>query len=59
MNRVLVNIDFKDAHTCELHKAGKEIELTDERVAEVMEVDKNMISVLESVKKPKKEPKKK
>ena len=40
-------------------EAGKEIELTDERVAEVMEVDKNMISVLESVKKPKKEPKKK
>ncbi len=49
MKRVMVNVAFKDAYTGELYKAGSEINLTEERVAEVKEIDKNMISVIGNV----------
>lgn len=49
MKKVLVNIEFKDAYTGKLYKAGQKIELSEERVAEVKGVNKNMISVIGNV----------
>ena len=41
-----VNVPFTDKVTGELYKAGAEIALTDERVAEVKAFDVNLISVI-------------
>jgi len=43
---VLVNVEFKDARTGKKHIAGKTIELSDERIAEVKEVNPNFITVI-------------
>ena len=49
MKIALVNVPFKDAYTGKLYKAGQKIELTEERVKEVLAVNKNMISVIGTV----------
>ena len=43
---VMVNVGFKDAYTGEEYEAGKPIVLSEQRVAEVKEIDKNLISVI-------------
>lgn len=43
---VLVNHDFKDAYSGELHKAGDKVEMTDERIAEVKGVNPDFVSVI-------------
>lgn len=42
----MVNVGFKDAYTGEEYEAGKLIVLSEQRVAEVKEIDKNLISVI-------------
>ena len=54
MKKVLINIDFKDRYTGEMHKAGATEEMSEERVAEVKEVNPNFISVVGNVEEPKK-----
>lgn len=55
MKKVVVNVPFFDRYTGELHKAdGKPIEMTEERVAEVKEVNPNFITVVGNVEEPKK-----
>ena len=43
---VMVNVGFKDAYTGKEYVAGKPIVLSEQRVAEVKEIDKNLISVI-------------
>ena len=50
MKRVLVNVPFRDAYTGKLYKAGQKIELEEDRIAEIKEVNKNMISVVGNAK---------
>ena len=55
MKKVVVNVPFFDRYTGELHKAdGKPIEMTEERVAEVKEVNPHFITVVGNVEEPKK-----
>lgn len=49
---VLVNVDFIDAYTGELHKAGDRVEMTDERIAEVKAVIPEGVSVVGKVEEP-------
>ena len=49
---VLVNVDFKDAYTGELHKAGSKCEMTDARIAEVKAVNPEFVSVIGAVTEP-------
>ena len=49
---VLVNVDFKDVYTGQLHKAGDKVEMTDERIAEVKSVNPEMVSVIGLVEEP-------
>ena len=57
MFNVLVNIGFEDRHTGKKYTPGDVIQLTEERIAEVQEVNKDFITVLGEVEPPK--PKKK
>lgn len=43
---VLINYDFKDAYSGELHKAGDKVEMTDERIAEVKGVNPEFVTVV-------------
>lgn len=53
MKKVVVNVPFTDRYTGKLHKAdGKPIEMTEERVAEVKEVNPNFITVIGNVEVP-------
>ena len=53
MKKVVVNVPFIDRYTGKMHKAdGKPIEMTEERVAEVKEVNPNFITVIGNVEKP-------
>lgn len=49
---VLVNVDFIDAYTGEMHKAGSRVEMTDERIAEVKAVIPEGVSVVGKVEEP-------
>ena len=49
---VLVNVDFIDAYTGELHKAGDRVEMTDERIAEVKAVIPEGVSIVGKVEEP-------
>lgn len=57
MKLCLVNIDFIDAYTGKLNKAGSKIKLTPERVAEVKAVNPELISVIGDVEEKQKQPK--
>ena len=46
---VLINVDFRDAYTGELHKAGDKTVMTDARVAEIKSVNPEFVSVLGAV----------
>ena len=60
MKRVKVLVPFTDRVTKELRKANDEIEMTEERIAEVRAVSVNMILVLGEAEETKEEtPKKK
>ena len=52
MKKVLINVDFKDRYTGEMHKAGATEEMSEERIAEVKEVNPNFISVVGNVEEP-------
>lgn len=55
MKKVVVNVPFIDRYTGKLLKAdGKPIEMTEERIAEIKEVNPNFISVVGNVEEPKK-----
>lgn len=49
---VLVNVDFRDVYTGELHKAGDKVEMTDARIAEVKAVNPEFVSVIGTVAEP-------
>jgi hypothetical protein len=49
---VLVNVDFRDVYTGELHMAGTKCEMTDARIAEVKAVNPEFVSVIGSVAEP-------
>lgn len=49
---VLVNVDFIDAYTGKMHKAGDRVEMTDERIAEVKAVIPEGVSVVGKVEEP-------
>lgn len=49
---VLVNVDFRDVYTGELHKAGTKCEMTDARIAEVKAVNPEFVSVIGAVAEP-------
>lgn len=49
---VLVNVDFRDVYTGELHKAGSKCEMTDARIAEVKAVNPEFVSVIGTVEEP-------
>lgn len=53
---VLVNVDFIDAYTGQLHKAGERVEMSDERIAEVKAVIPEGVSVVGKVEEPAQEP---
>lgn len=52
MKKVLINVSFKDRYTGEKHKAGDTEEMSEERIAEVKEVNPHFISVVGNVAKP-------
>lgn len=49
---VLVNVDFRDVYTGELHVAGSKCEMTDARIAEVKAVNPEFVSVIGTVAEP-------
>lgn len=49
---VLVNVDFRDVYTGELHKAGDKVVMTEARIAEVKAVNPEFVSVVGSVEEP-------
>lgn len=49
MKLVLVNVDFKDAYTGKIRKAGEKAKLTEERVAEIKAVNPDFVSVIGEV----------
>lgn len=54
MKRVLVNTGFKDRYSGKMYGAGKIIKMDEERIAEVKEVNPNLITVLGNVEEDKK-----
>ena len=49
MKKVLFNVSFKDRYTGEMNKAGATAEMSEERIAEIKEVNPNFISVIGNV----------
>lgn len=45
----MVNIPFKDAYTGKLYKAGQKVKMSQERIAEVKEINKNLVSIIGNV----------
>ena len=58
MKIVLVNVDFIDVYTGEMHRAGDKVEMTEARIAEVKAVNPEFVSVIGSVEEPEEKPKK-
>lgn len=54
MKQVKVLIPFTDKVTGDVHKVNDEIELSDERIADIKAVNVNMLEIIGEVKKPKK-----
>lgn len=46
MKKVQANVDFKDRYTGKVYKAGKTYQMSEERVAEIKETDKKLITVV-------------
>lgn len=53
---VMINVDFIDAYTGEMHRAGDKVEMTEARIAEVKAVDPEFVSVIGTVEEPTVEP---
>ena len=53
MKKVMINIDFIDAHTGKRHKAGNKEKMSEERVAEIRAVNPDLITVIGSEEEPK------
>ena len=53
---VMVNVDFIDAYTGELHRTGDKVEMTEARIAEVKAVNPEFVSVIGTVEEPAVEP---
>lgn len=53
---VLVNVDFIDVYTGEMHRAGDKVNMTEARIAEVKAVDPEFVSVIGTVEEPAVEP---
>lgn len=53
MKKVMINIDFIDAETGKVRKAGTKVKLTEERVAEIRAVNPDLITVIGTVEEPK------
>lgn len=49
MKKVLINVSFKDRYTGKTRVAGETTEMSEERVAEIKEVNPNFISVIGNV----------
>ena len=49
MKKVLINVSFKDRYTGKTRVAGKTAEMSEERVAEIKEVNPNFITVIGNV----------
>lgn len=49
---VLINVDFRDVYTGELHMAGDKVEMTEARIAEVKAVNPEFVSVIGTVEEP-------
>lgn len=52
MKIVMVNVDFIDAYTGEMHKTGSKVEMTEDRIAEVKAVNPEFVSVIGTVAEP-------
>lgn len=50
MKKVLVNVPFRDRYSGKLYAAGITYKMTEERIAEIKEVNPNLISVVGNVK---------
>lgn len=46
MRTVLVNVAFRDKYTKKMYVAGKTYEMSEERIAEIKEVNSNFITVI-------------
>lgn len=53
MKKVMINIDFIDAHTGKRHKAGNKEKMSEDRVTEIRAVNPDLITVIGSVEEPK------
>ena len=53
MKKVMINIDFIDAETGKVRKAGTKVKLTEDRVAEIRAVNPELITVIGTVEEPK------
>lgn len=49
MKKVLINRDFKDRATKKMRTAGSIVEMSEERVEEILAVDKKLITVVGTV----------
>ena len=52
MKIVLINVDFIDAYTGEIRKAGSKAKMTSERIAEIKAVNPEFVSVIGIVDEP-------
>lgn len=52
MKKVIINVDFIDAHTGKVRKAGSKAQMTNERVEEIRAVNPDLITVYGSVEEP-------
>lgn len=52
MKKVVVNVEFIDRYTKKKVKAGSKLELTEERIAEIKEVNPHFITVIGNVENP-------
>lgn len=46
MKKVIINTEFIDRHTKKKYKPGKTVKMTEERVAEIKEVNPHLITVI-------------
>ena len=49
MKKVMINVDFIDAETGKVRKAGTKVNLTEDRIAEIRAVNPELITVMGTV----------
>lgn len=49
MKKVMINVDFIDAATGKVRKAGTKVNLTEDRIAEIRAVNPELITVMGTV----------